>query len=136
MKGLPNTSTHDCQCSLVLSLCESCSRTTLPCLQGYTSLFLHPYVPTPLCSSIYTPMFLHPYVPTPLCSDNLCSYTPMFLQPMFLHPYVPTPLCSYTLCSYTTVFLHPYVPTPLYSFPPPPPYIPTLFTRSALGKWN
>ena len=105
-------------------------------LCSYTPMFLHPFVPTPLCS--YTPMFLHPYVPIPLCSDNLCSYTPMFLQPMFLHPYVPTPLCSYTLCSYTTVFLHPYVPTPLCSYAPIflPPYILTLFARSALGKWN
>ena len=38
---------------------------------------------TNLCS--YTPMFLqpmflHPYVPTPLCSDT----------PKFLHPYLPT----------------------------------------------
>ena len=37
MRGLPNTSTHDCQCGHVLSLCESCSRTTPPCLQYPTS---------------------------------------------------------------------------------------------------
>ena len=32
MKGLPNASTHDRQHVHVLSVCESCSRTTSPCL--------------------------------------------------------------------------------------------------------
>ena len=37
MRGLPNTSTHDCQCGHVLPLCEGCSRTTSPGLQYPTS---------------------------------------------------------------------------------------------------
>ena len=42
MRGLPNTSTHDCQCGHVLPLCESCSRTTLPYLQYPTSSVVYP----------------------------------------------------------------------------------------------
>jgi hypothetical protein len=37
-------------------------------------VYLHLYVPTPLCT--YTFMYLHLYVPTPLCT---CSF-------MYLHP--------------------------------------------------
>ena len=64
-------------------------------LMGYTPIFGHPYIPTPMFRRVPTiqAIFRHPYVPTPLFRQ-LSLYSDNSAYILSRHPYIPTPLCS------------------------------------------